>query len=43
MKPLKILSMVEEATGTRLYENKKEASFKIIAKKNSKLLDVDKV
>ena len=37
MKPIQLLSLVEEASGTSLYENKKLSSLKIIGKKQSKL------
>ncbi|XP_076647587.1 structural maintenance of chromosomes 2 [Halictus rubicundus] len=37
MKPVEILSMIEEAAGTRMYENKKDAALKTIGKKDSKL------
>ncbi|XP_042643504.1 structural maintenance of chromosomes protein 2 [Tyto alba] len=37
MKPLEILSMIEEAAGTRMYECKKRAAQKIIEKKEGKL------
>ena len=41
MKPYEILSMLEEAAGTRVYENKKKLAIKIIEKnyrKNIKML-----
>lgn len=40
MKPSEILSMVEEAAGTSLYENKKIAAVKLIEKKDAKLLEI---
>lgn len=43
MKPLEILSMIEEAAGTRMYENKKEAALKTIEKKDSKLKEINEV
>lgn len=43
MKPPEILSMIEEAAGTRLYETKKEAAQKTIEKKDSKLREIDTV
>ncbi|KAL4236668.1 Structural maintenance of chromosomes protein 2 [Mactra antiquata] len=43
MKPPEILSMIEEAAGTRLYESKKEAAQKIIEKKDAKLKEMDTV
>ncbi|XP_060524474.1 structural maintenance of chromosomes protein 2 [Cylas formicarius] len=39
MKPPEILSMVEEAAGTRIYETKRHATQKLIEKKDSKLLE----
>lgn len=35
--------MIEEAAGTRMYENKREAAQKTIEKKDSKLAEIDKV
>lgn len=43
MKPLDILGMVEEAAGTRMYEDRKEKAIKTIAKKESKLLEITNV
>lgn len=43
MKPPEILSMIEEAAGTRLYESKKEAAQKTIEKKDAKLKEIDTV
>lgn len=43
MKPMEILSMIEEAAGTRMYENKKEAALKTIEKKDSKLKEINDV
>lgn len=43
MKPMEILSMIEEAAGTRMYENKKEAALKTIEKKDSKLKEINNV
>lgn len=43
MKPPEILSMIEEAAGTRLYESKKEAAEKTIEKKDAKLKEIDTV
>lgn len=37
MKPVELLSLIEEASGTSLYENRKLASLKMIGKKQSKL------
>ncbi|XP_076291104.1 structural maintenance of chromosomes 2 isoform X2 [Lasioglossum baleicum] len=43
MKPAEILSMIEEAAGTRMYENKKEAALKTIEKKDSKLNEINNI
>ncbi|XP_053981783.1 structural maintenance of chromosomes protein 2 isoform X3 [Hylaeus volcanicus] len=43
MKPAEILSMIEEAAGTRMYENKKEAALKTIEKKDSKLMEINNI
>ncbi|KAL5017230.1 hypothetical protein ScPMuIL_006819 [Solemya velum] len=43
MKPPEILSMIEEAAGTRLYESKKEAAQKTIEKKDAKLREIDNI
>ncbi|XP_067679791.1 structural maintenance of chromosomes protein 2-like [Haliotis asinina] len=43
MKPPEILSMIEEAAGTRLYETKKESAQKTIEKKDAKLREIDAV
>ncbi|KAJ8305459.1 hypothetical protein KUTeg_016004 [Tegillarca granosa] len=43
MKPPEILSMIEEAAGTRLYESKKEAAQKTIEKKDAKLQEIDSI
>ena len=40
---LQILSMIEEAAGTRLYESKKEAAQRTIGKKDAKLKEIDTV
>lgn len=41
MKPHEILSMIEEAAGTSMYENKREASLKMIEKKDAKLEELN--
>ncbi|GFW62540.1 structural maintenance of chromosomes protein 2 [Trichonephila clavipes] len=41
MKPLEILSMIEEAAGTRMYEEKKETALKNLEKKDSKLREIN--
>ncbi len=43
MKPPEILSMLEEAAGTRMYENKKEAALKTLEKKQIKVEEINKV
>ncbi|XP_076168763.1 structural maintenance of chromosomes 2 [Ptiloglossa arizonensis] len=43
MKPIEILSMIEEASGTRMYENKKEAALKTIEKKDNKLKEINSI
>ena len=40
---IQILSMIEEAAGTRLYESKKESAQKTIEKKEQKLREIDNV
>ncbi|KAL9831546.1 putative structural maintenance of chromosomes protein [Arabidopsis thaliana] len=43
MKPMEILSMLEEAAGTRMYENKKEAALKTLEKKQTKVDEINKL
>lgn len=43
MKPHEILSMIEEAAGTKMYESKKISSLKLIEKKDSKLKEINEV
>ncbi|XP_026725699.1 structural maintenance of chromosomes protein 2 [Trichoplusia ni] len=43
MKPPEILSMVEEAAGTRMYESKKQAAEKTIEKKDAKLRELNEI
>ena len=43
MKPQEILSMIEEAAGTSLYESKKQSALKTIEKKDNKLIDINKI
>ncbi|CAH8286890.1 unnamed protein product, partial [Schistosoma margrebowiei] len=43
MKPPEILSLLEEAASTKLYENKKEAALKTIERKDSKLREIDRI
>lgn len=41
MKPPEILSMLEEAAGTRMYETKKEAALKTLDKKQNKVDEIN--
>ncbi|XP_012285924.1 structural maintenance of chromosomes protein 2 [Orussus abietinus] len=43
MKPMEILSMIEEAAGTRMYELKRQASLKLIEKKENKAQEIDHI
>ncbi|XP_067137577.1 structural maintenance of chromosomes protein 2 [Centruroides vittatus] len=43
MKPAEILSMIEEAAGTGMYESKKMSAQKTIEKKDAKLNEIDKI
>lgn len=43
MKPPEILSMVEEAAGTRMYEGKKQQAYKTIEKKDAKLQELNEI
>lgn len=43
MKPVEILGMVEEACGTRLYEDKKSQAQKTMEKKDSKVNEINKI
>lgn len=43
MKPPEILAMIEEAAGTRMYENKKQAAERTIEKKDAKLGEMNKI
>jgi structural maintenance of chromosome 2 len=43
MKPPEILSLLEEASGTKLYERKKDSAMKTLAKKQTKLSEIDEV
>ena len=43
MKAPEILSMIEEAAGTRMYETKKIAAEKTILKKQSKVEEINKI
>lgn len=41
MKPAEILSMIEEATGTRMFEERKERAFRTMAKKDQKVREIE--
>lgn len=41
MKPVEILSMIEEAAGTRMFEDRKEKAGKTMAKKEMKVREID--
>ncbi|GMF32178.1 unnamed protein product [Phytophthora fragariaefolia] len=43
MKPPEILGMIEEAAGTRMYENKKLAALKTMAKKEKKVDEINSI
>ncbi|TMW60827.1 hypothetical protein Poli38472_000869 [Pythium oligandrum] len=43
MKPPEILGMIEEAAGTRMYENKKQAALKTMMKKEKKVDEINKI
>ena len=42
MKPVEILSMIEEAAGTRMFQTKKEAAMKTIEKKQLRVDELSK-
>lgn len=41
MKPPEVLSLLEEASGTKLYERKKDAALKTLCKKEARLDEID--
>jgi structural maintenance of chromosome 2 len=43
MKPPEILSMLEEAAGTRMYETKRTNALKTLEKKDTKVAEINKV
>jgi structural maintenance of chromosome 2 len=43
MKPPEILSMLEEAAGTRMYETKRTNALKTLDKKDTKVAEINKV
>lgn len=40
MKPAEVLNMIEEATGTRMFEERKERAFRTMAKKDQKVREI---
>lgn len=43
MKPMEILSMIEEAAGTRMFESKREQAEKTLERKDAKLAQIDEI
>lgn len=43
MKPPEILSLLEEASGTKMYERKKDSAMSTLAKKQTRLEEIDEV
>ena len=43
MKPAEILGMIEEASGTRMFEERKEKAVKTMAKKDKKVEEIASV
>ena len=43
MKPAEIMSLLEEASGTRMYEKKKEKAMQTMEKKEQKLQEIEGV
>jgi len=43
MKPPEILGMIEEAAGTRMFENKRQAALRTIDKKQVKMDEIKRV
>eukprot|EP00178_Gracilaria_changii_P013264 TRINITY_DN374_c0_g1_i1.p1 TRINITY_DN374_c0_g1~~TRINITY_DN374_c0_g1_i1.p1 ORF type:complete len:1218 (-),score=243.56 TRINITY_DN374_c0_g1_i1:9559-13212(-) len=41
MKPVEVLAMIEEAAGTKMYENKKEAALRTIERKERKVEEIN--
>jgi structural maintenance of chromosome 2 len=41
MKPMEILSLIEECAGISLYKQKKDETIKLIQKKDAKLLEIN--
>ncbi|ORM41473.1 Structural maintenance of chromosomes protein 2 [Babesia sp. Xinjiang] len=43
MRPKELLALIEEASGTRIYENKRAAAMKLIQRKNQKLDEIAQI
>src|SRR6201999_113526 len=43
MKPVEILSMIEEAAGTRMFEDRKDKAIKTMTKKESKVVEINSI
>ena len=43
MKPVEILAMIEEAAGTRMFEDRRDKAFKTMAKKDMKLQEISEL
>ncbi|EDO06130.1 structural maintenance of chromosome (smc) family protein [Babesia bovis T2Bo] len=43
MKPKELLALIEEASGTRIYESKRAAAMRLIERKNQKLEEIGKI
>ena len=43
MRPIEILGMIEEAAGTRMFETKKRKAVETIEKKETKLIEINRV
>ncbi|CDR95009.1 smc family/structural maintenance of chromosome, putative [Babesia bigemina] len=43
MRPKELLALIEEASGTRIYENKRAAAMRLIQRKNQKLEEIDTI
>ena len=43
MKPIEILGMIEEAAGTRMFETKKRKAIETIEKKETKIVEINRV
>ncbi|UKJ89675.1 chromosome segregation protein [Theileria orientalis] len=43
MKPRELLELIEEASGTRIYENKKTVALRLIKRKDEKMQEIEKI